>query len=462
MPSPEYPHGESSYGKAGDAGSEPDHAAERAPQEAQMRLLVEAYGDEVGKGPANWQRVGIQYLYRQHHILVRDEYVERVMRLIPGSEVREPVVHGVTLLRVPDPALDTLARIRGPVAGRPEGAAPEGAAPQARRGADEAPLGPGVASVDHLISICPPPDGTGAGCPATEPDPDPHMVPDPGVTSDCAAGEGIRVVVVDTGLDPDSVTTHRWMARVTGETDLAVPPGPSEQRPLGPYAGHGTFIAGVIRSVAPRAEVIVKRILFKAGATYESSLVQALDRVLEDDFPDVISMSAGTWTFDPTGLLGLTVFNETGLGHHKGVVLGAAAGNDNSRRSFWPAAAPWTISVGALSHDWRRRAQFSNFGRWVDVYAPGENLVNAFPVGTYTYREQSRPHHVPQHQPGDQAVFTGMARWSGTSFSTPMVAGLIAARMSRTGENGKDAGAAVLAEARAGALFGLGAILLPR
>jgi subtilisin family serine protease len=254
--------------------------------------------------------------------------------------------------------------------------------------------------------------------------------------------------VVDTGLDPDAASTHLWMRGVTGEPDPAIQP-PS----LLPYAGHGTFIAGLVRSVAPRAEVIVRAIFSQVGAIFESDLVVALDRVLHLDSPDVISMSAGTWTFDPTGLLGLEVFAENRLRHHKGIAVVVAAGNDGDRRYFWPAAAPWTVSVGALAADWRSRAHFSNFGGWVDVYAPGENLVNAYPTGTYAYQE-------PPHAPG-KADFAGMASWSGTSFSTPLVAGLVAARMSRTGENGRDAAAALLKEAQARALPGVGAVLLP-
>ena len=42
---------------------------------------------------------------------------------------------------------------------------------------------------------------------------------------------------------------------------------------------------------------------------------------------------------------------------------------------MWPAAYPGVIAVGALAADGQNRAQFSNYGRWVDVYAPAINVI---------------------------------------------------------------------------------------
>ena len=262
-------------------------------QQAQVDQVLRAFGKGVGRGPANWREVGVAYLYREQRILVRDEYVDQVLAFINGSAVERSLIHGVTLLSVPGETIAELNRVRGR-------------------------FGSGVATPDHLVSIT---GGEAGLCPATEPEVVPGWaMPDPVPTTDHRAGEGIRVVVVDTGLDPTAAASHPWLSGVWGDADPAIGAGV-----LGAYAGHGTFIAGIVRCLAPRAEVIVRSVFHTGGATFESDLVEALDKVLQEDSPDVISMSAGAWTFDPTGLLSLNVFHETRLRHHKGVVLVAEA-----------------------------------------------------------------------------------------------------------------------------------------
>jgi hypothetical protein len=94
----------------------------------------------------------------------------------------------------------------------------------------------------------------------------------------------------------------------------------------------------------------------------------------------------------------------------------------------------------------------------VDVYAPGEDIVNVFPEGEYEYGEGV---HWKLDPPRRES-FTGFARWSGTSLSTPIIAGLIAARMSHTGENGRDAATELTRIAQGAAHPGVGAVLLPK
>ncbi|MEH1129631.1 S8/S53 family peptidase [Micromonospora sp. CPCC 206061] len=395
----------------------------------QTRHILEAFGDDVAEDPEGG------YLYRKGWILVREELADHAIRILGGQFDRE---------RVAAPAVAGVRRL------------PLSANTEMRSALDrlldgDGGLGEGAAGPEHILSI----SDVVSRCPAVEPEPVDATTPDPAPTLDLAAGQGVRVVVVDTGLDPDAPLRHRWLDRVDGEPDPAITPGG-----LLKYAGHGTFIAGVIRCLAPRAEVYVTSAFWQGGALAETEVVRELARVLATQSPDIICLSAGTRTYRNAGLLAFDAFNRTVLRQHKGVVLVAAAGNDASRVPFWPAASPFSVSVGALNSKWDGLAEFSNHGGWVDVSAPGENLVNAFPVGTYTYQEAP---NIPPDVPKPRVEsFTGMARWSGTSFSTPLVAGLIAARMSHTGENGRDAAAALVADGQRAARLGVGAVLHPR
>jgi subtilisin family serine protease len=176
-----------------------------------------------------------------------------------------------------------------------------------------------------------------------------------------------------------------------------------------------------------------------AAADFDYVIVTKLVDLLRRGV-DLINLSAGGTTVDGGPMLAFEVFNAEHLSQFPDGVLIAAAGNNANDVPFWPAAANWATGVGALATDRRHRAWFSNWGVSADVWAPGEALVNAFASGLYTYDEPPRA--------GAQQVFSGMARWSGTSFATPVVVGLVADRMSRTGETAREALNQVLAAAQ--------------
>ncbi|TIC87547.1 hypothetical protein E8D34_10565 [Nocardioides sp. GY 10113] len=386
----------------------------------QLRVIQESLEDvgvALPKGsddPADWL-----YLYRRSRILVRDADLPRVLDALEGrGEVDSALVNGVTRVVV-----------------QTDEELPAVLADLDRR------LGPGVATPDHVLYVT----AKGTCCPATEPLEPPGTAPLPAVNTVTTDGAGVFVSVVDTGWYADAATSPLtpWLAGVTGDPEVIDPAN------IHPYGGHGTFIAGAVRCQAPSAEVRVEGFLPKGGAVYESDIVVQLCEALALG-PDIISLSAGARTRGDRPLVGFEVFWSNFLSQVSGTVLVAAAGNDSTRAPFWPAAFPWTIGVGAIDAA-GNRSSYSNFGSWVDVYALGDDQVNAFPVGDYVAHE---PPFV-----GQQRSFKGLAQWSGTSFATPVVAGMIAARMSRSGLSARLAADELLAEARANAIRGVGPVL---
>lgn len=310
---------------------------------------------------------------------------------------------------------------------------------------------------NHVVSIAV------NACPGDEPVPVPRTVaPNPAAArTDPDAGEAVGVLVIDTGLTHD-YRSYPLLAHTEGDAQSRET---DEDGILQQYVGHGTFIAGLVAAVAPRTDVTVRGTLNDAGAILESEFGERLFDAVEDGWPDIISLSAGTSNGRLDGLLGAAAFMEE-LRTQR-TLLVAAAGNNASAAPFWPAAyaslpdyADAVLSVGALRGDGEFGACFSNHGAWVRAYAPGERLVSALtgfdaPV-PYVYQHSTyetcrygfaysctccSPRHTgvlseaQQAAPGkpDQVMFEGLASWSGTSFATPLAAGLVAAHMTEHG-----------------------------
>jgi subtilisin family serine protease len=403
--------------------------------------VVRSFGDAPGGGKevkVVSSNGGIDHMYAEGEILVREEHVDRVLEILEPDADREQVrndaarvrqvIDGVVLLALGESqplALDAIDVI-------------------------DQQMEPGIATPNHVLTVA---GGVIGGCPATEPQEVYYEIePFPSVHHD-GGGDGVLVYMADTGLLRDTAT-HSWLegARLANPLDDADPHDPLEGDPpqIPPYTGHGTFVAGVLRCIAPATEIIVQNAFAVAGSELESDLVTRLDAAL-DLGPDLFHLTIACSSRND---LPLIAFQEwLRKVRQQGAVCIAAAGNSGVDRRIWPAAFPGVIGVGALGGDWRGRATFSNFGSWVDVYAPGRDLINAYATGTYTCHVYPYANEVRK--------FYGMAKWSGTSFSTPIVTGLIASRMSRSGETARQAAAAVLAEARAQAIPGVGPVLLP-
>ena len=379
---------------------------------------------------------GVDHLYVEGQILVRADHLDRVLEILGEHGERD------LLSRAPE----RLRRLTGGVA--LVTLADSQTVSDALAEIDRL-LGRGIATPDHVLTVAP---GHGSVCPATEPQPAYHDVePYPSVRHD-NGGAGVLIYLADTGLLDGADRAYSWLRGVHADDADPLPPKlPGGVQPIPAYTGHGTFVAGVMRAMAPAAEIVVSNAFSIAGSHLESELVTRLEDELRRGV-DIFHLSIAARSRHD---LPLIAFREwlNRLHHSKGSICIAPAGNDGHRRPNWPAAFPGVIAVGALGSDWHGRASFSNFGGWVDVYAPGRDLVNAYATGTYTC-------HVAPYA-GQTRDFYGMAKWSGTSFSTPIVTGLIAARMSRTGENAAQAAAALLSEARSQAIPGVGPVLLP-
>jgi hypothetical protein len=224
----------------------------------------------------------------------------------------------------------------------------------------------------------------------------------------------VRVAVLDTGLD------SAWKGKEGPDdhSDLDDVFDLDSDGYLDPVSGHGTFIAGLIRRLAPDAAITVKQVLSTYGDGDETTIAIALEKLASEEEPappHIVSLSFGGYALDEPAVLTGAIARLT----EKGIVVVASAGNDATSRAPYPAALGSVVAVAALGRS--GPAPFSNHGPWVDACAPGMDVPSWF------FAEDG-PEQKPVHG-YDADRFGGWATWSGTSFAAPVVAATVASTM---------------------------------
>ena len=176
-------------------------------------------------------------------------------------------------------------------------------------------------------------------------------------------------------------------------------------------SGHGTHVAGIagavadneigIAGVCPNCRLMALRagLNLSFGSLLEDDDVAAAIVYAADNGADVINMSWGDPRMSPL------IRDVIRYAYSRGCVLIAAAGNERTEGLFFPAELDETLAAGASDAS-DRFAYFSNFGRNLDLLAPGVGILSTHLDGEYR-------------------------TLSGTSMAAPHVAGLAGLVLSR-------------------------------
>ncbi|WP_180237168.1 S8 family peptidase, partial [Lacimicrobium alkaliphilum] len=236
-------------------------------------------------------------------------------------------------------------------------------------------------------------------------------------------GEGVKVAIVDTGIDythPDLGGCLGSGCKVYAGYDFF----DGDEDPIDVHS-HGTHVAGIVaangelRGIAPAASLLAIKVCSDEGYCNTTDIIKGLEFALDpdgdsatDDGADVLNLSLGSSSEDKA--LRDAVNNLVEMG----VVVVVSAGNDGPDDDTFssasenligsPADAEKAITVAASDSN-KNIAEFSSKGYpssgaailKPEVAAPGVSIYSSIPGGGYGYK-------------------------TGTSMSSPMVAGVVA------------------------------------
>lgn len=227
-------------------------------------------------------------------------------------------------------------------------------------------------------------------------------------TSEDLNGNGQRDIEDFNGLDDDG---NGYIDDVIGWDFTDAPQFPDDgdyltpdNDPMDEYpGGHGTPVAGIINaltdnrkgiaSVAPGVRVMNLRAGTAAGYLEVDDVAEAIVYAV-DNGCKIVNLSFGDVVY--SHLLKEAI----AYGANNGVLFVASAGNSGNQVLHYPAAYDQTIAVGATDST-GRLAAFSNHGSKIDLVSPGVNILSL-------------------------STFMDYGEFSGTSFSAPIVSGILA------------------------------------
>ncbi|KFY93052.1 hypothetical protein V498_04585 [Pseudogymnoascus sp. VKM F-4517 (FW-2822)] len=215
---------------------------------------------------------------------------------------------------------------------------------------------------------------------------------------DATAGEGSTVYVVDTGI---YIEHEEFEGRATWGANFIEGSEDTDEN------GHGTHCAGTIGGatygVASKAKLVAVKVLDGEGSGSNSGVIGGIEFVGKNggDGKSVLSMSLG-------GSFSAALNSAVESTIAAGVTVVVAAGNDGADASnYSPASAKNAITVGATDST-DNRAEFSNFGAVLDVFAAGVDVKSAWIGGTSASNTISGTSMATPHVAGLAAYFIGL------------------------------------------------------
>jgi hypothetical protein len=212
-------------------------------------------------------------------------------------------------------------------------------------------------------------------------------------------GAGVLVAVLDTGADTAhpvlagrTVPAWNYVDDTADVSDVAQGLDTDGDGVRDGAVGHGTFVSGLVAWVAPGARIMPIRVLDSDGVGNSFAAAEAIVDAVRAG-ADVLNLSFGS-SDDADSLV---IQEALRVARNHNVVVVGAAGNSRSTVPQFPASASQVCGVAALGSG-SQLAYFSNRGPWVEVAAPGDQLVGPMPGGGY-------------------------AVWSGSSMSSALVSG---------------------------------------